>query len=185
MRAARVFNPHAMTSHIAPRDGGTRAGLDRDWIEHALFSSWPGFSSDVATAMSHARSAATALPTPASHSSAPTRSRTTLDTPLRPGASTCAAHRGAFGSHGVRDRGRVAAARRARAPCGRAHRRTAARRGGEGWERHTGGQDRLRGRRRTSKGTASPIHRGGGARPAAISVTAASAEPSSSSAMLP
>ena len=35
-------------------------------------------------------------PTPASHSCAPMSSRTCLETPLRPGAKTCAAHRAAF-----------------------------------------------------------------------------------------
>eukprot|EP00982_Pelagococcus_subviridis_P011403 31083-Pelagococcus_subviridis.AAC.25 len=44
------------------------------------------------SASSHARSTATALPTPASHSSAPTRSSCAREMCFRPGASTCAAH---------------------------------------------------------------------------------------------
>mmetsp|Transcript_14322 Transcript_14322/g.60575 ORF Transcript_14322/g.60575 Transcript_14322/m.60575 type:complete len:490 (+) Transcript_14322:2066-3535(+) len=91
-RAARVSSPHAMTSHIVASGWRYTCGTTRGGVGSSARRSSAGFSSDAATAMSHARSAATALPTPASHSSAPTRSRTTLGTPLRPGASTCAAH---------------------------------------------------------------------------------------------
>ena len=180
LRAARASSPHAMTSHIAPsgwrytcgatesRDGSTR------------------FSSDVATAMSHARSAATALPTPASHSSAPTRSRTTLCTPLRPGASTCAAH---FAARS----GPMAEATAEGSPLAtgasamrvRAHRRTAARAAARDGN-VTPAVKTVSGAPPDVEGTASPIHRGAEAPvPPRISVTAASAEPSSSSAMLP
>ena len=182
LSAARESMPHAMTSHIEPSGWrytcGSIAGFD---------SSANCFSSDVALAMSHARFAATSLPTPASHSSAPTRSRATLGTPLRPGASTCAAHFAArSGPMAVATIVGSPVATGASAMRVSAHRRTAARAAVKDGNA-TPAVTTVSVPPPDVEGTASPIHRGVGASPMPprISVTAASAEPSSRSAMLP
>ena len=75
--------------------------------------------------------------------------------------------RGAFGSHGEGDRGGVAARDGRERHAGESAPPNRRARGGEGWERHTGGQDRLRGAAGRRRDRVADPPRRGGARPAA------------------